>query len=107
MNMLLVPDILVVEFVRRYPLFHALAKQHLIKNQTSSTNLFVMRCPQQVDKIPLEVITEVVDVFLWILADNLKIPDVALALHMALESVGVATLFLAGLTPPAQPLQPL
>lgn len=86
--MLLIPNIFIVEFVRRYP-------------------LFVMRRAQQVDEIPLEVITEVVDELLWVLADNLEIPDMALALYVTFKSVGVATLFLAGLTPPAQALQPL
>lgn len=66
-----------------------------------------MRRPQQIDEIPLEIITEVVDKLLWVLADNLEIPDMALALYVAFKSVGVSTLLLAGLTPPAQALQPL
>lgn len=66
-----------------------------------------MRRAQQVNKIPLEVITEVVDELLWVLADNLEVPDMTLALYVAFKSVGVATLLLAGLTPPAQALQPL
>lgn len=60
-----------------------------------------MRRAQQVDKISLEVITEVVDELLWVFADNLEISDMALALYVAFESVGIATLLLAGLTPPA------
>lgn len=66
-----------------------------------------MRRSQQIDKIPLKIVAEVVDVFLRVLADDLQIPNVTLALHVTLESVGIAALFLAGLAPPAQPLQAL
>lgn len=105
--MLLIPNVFVVELIRRNPLSRTLALHHFQAQEGNSTYLLIMRRPEQIDEIPLEIVAKVVDKLLGVLADNLQVADVALTLHMALESVGIATLLLAGLAPPAQPLQPL
>lgn len=72
-----------------------------------SNPLLVVRSSQEIHKVPLEVVAEALDVLLGILANDLEVPDMALALNVTLEPVCVAALLLARLTPPAQPLQTL
>lgn len=85
MDMLLVSDVFVVELVRAYP--------------------FLVVCsPEEGHEIALEVVAEVVDVLARVFANDCKLPDVRFALDVTFEAVGVATLLLTGLTPPAQAL---
>ena len=53
----------------------------------------------------MEVGAVVLDIFLRVLADNVHLADMGLGLNMAFEAVCVATLLLARLAPPPQPLK--
>jgi hypothetical protein len=88
MYVLLVANVLVVELVARNPLLS-------------------MRRAQQRNEIALEVGTELVDELPRVLANDLHLSHVRFRLDVALEAVGIATLLLADLTPPPQPLQAL
>jgi hypothetical protein len=64
-----------------------------------------MSCPQQTDKVALEIGAEVRNVFPRVFADDRHLPYMCLRLDVTLKAVGVATLLLARLAPPAQALQ--
>lgn len=64
-----------------------------------------MRRPEELQEVALELVGEVVDVLLRILADNHHLSDVRLALDVAFEPVLIATLLLAHLAIPPEALQ--
>ena len=81
MYMLLVADVLVVETV-------------------DADVFFAMRGAEERDEVTLEVVAEILDVLLRVLADNLQFPNMGFGLDVALEAVGVAALLLAYFAPP-------
>lgn len=85
MNVLLITDVLVVEFV-------------------TIDVLLIMCSPQEGDEVALEVVAEALDIFARILADCLDCAYMFLALNMTFEAISVSALLFAGLTVPSESL---
>jgi hypothetical protein len=81
MDVLLVPDVLIIKFVR-------------------ANKLLVVGSAKERYEIALEIIAEALDVFPWIFADCLDCSYVLFTLDVTFEAVSVSTLFLACLTVP-------
>jgi hypothetical protein len=81
MDVLLVPDVLIIKFV-------------------CANKLLVVGGAEERYEIALEIIAEALDVFPWIFTDCLDCSYMLFTLDVAFEAVGVSTLFLACLTVP-------
>lgn len=64
-----------------------------------------MRCLQKIDKVLLEFLAVILNVFPGILADQEHLPHMTLALDVAFESILVSHLPLTGLAVPSQSAQ--
>lgn len=81
MDVFLVANVLIVEFVR-------------------TNKLLVMGSAKERYEIALKIVAEALNVFPWIFADRLYCSYVLLTLDVTFEAVGISTLFLACLTVP-------
>lgn len=82
-------------------------RDHLLVEMVDVDLLLAVRGLEQVDEVALELVAEVADRLLRVLADQEHLPHVALALDMAFEAILIAAGFFARLAVPAESCQSL